>query len=180
MFGIFPDGSAVDEAAHRVPPTTRQLFSITASHTFDPAVFSFLTLTAGFRNTPGADYQQRYLTAVADNAIGNFMTSAIAPALLHQDPRYVASGRDGILRRAGYALSRTVVTRSSSGRTKLNYSEIGGNAVAAGLSNLYYSPDDRTLSGTLTRWGSQILWNCVSNEMKEFWPDVRRRLTHRQ
>ena len=176
-FGIFPDSSAVDEAAQRVPPTTKQLFSITASHTFGPAIFSFLTLTAGFRNMPGADYQQRYLTAVADNAIGNFMTSAIAPALLHQDPRYVPSSRNGILFRAGYALSRTVATRSRSGRTQLNYSEIGGNVVAAGLSNLYDSRGDRILSATLTRWGSQILWNCMSNEMREFWPDVRRRLT---
>ena len=57
--------------------------------------------------------------------------------------------------------------------------EIGGNAVAASLSNLYYSPADRTVTGTLTRLGSQVLWNCLSNELKEFWPDIRRKLASR-
>jgi hypothetical protein len=179
MFGIFPDGSAIDRAALQAPLTTSELFVRTASHTFDPVVFPMLGVTAAFRGTPGAGYQQRYLTAVADNALGNFMTSAIAPALFHQDPRYVASDRSGTLRRAGYALSRSVVIRSQSGHLQINVSELGGNAAAAGLSNLYYSPADRTVTGTLTRWGSQVLWNCVSNEMKEFWPDIRQRLARR-
>ncbi len=28
----------------------------------------------------------------------------------------------------------------------------------------------------LTRWGMQVLWDTLSNEMKEFWPDVREKL----
>jgi hypothetical protein len=177
LFGIAA-GDATIGGTGAVRVTTRQLFTTTASNTFQPAVFPFLGVTAGLRHATGTgtEYQQRYLTALADHAIGNFMTSAIAPALLRQDPRYVPSDRSGVLHRAGYALSRSVLTRSRSGRTLFNYSEIGGNAVAAGLSNLYYSPAERTVTGTLTRWGSQVMWNCLSNEIKEFWPDIRQRI----
>jgi hypothetical protein len=32
------------------------------------------------------------------------------------------------------------------------------------------------MGATLTRWGTQILWDAAANELKEFWPDLRRRL----
>jgi hypothetical protein len=54
----------------------------------------------------------------------------------------------------------------------------GGNAIAATLSNLYYTASARTLAGTLTRWGMQVMWDTLSNEMKEFWPDIRAKLHH--
>jgi hypothetical protein len=170
LFGIFPD----HERDTRTPPTAAGLLRTTVADTFDPAVFAWLGVTASLRHSAGG-YQQRYATAVADNAIGNFMTSAVAPSLFHQDPRYVALGHGNVLRRVGYALSRTVVTQSRSGHAQFNYSEIAGNAAAAGLSNFYYGPADRSVGGTVTRWGSQVLWNSVSNELKEFWPDVRQR-----
>jgi len=31
----------------------------------------------------------------------------------------------------------------------------------------------------LSRWGMQVMWDTLSNELKEFWPDVRRKL-HRE
>jgi hypothetical protein len=49
-------------------------------------------------------------------------------------------------------------------------------AIAAGISNAYYAPGDRTVGGTLARWGMQVLWDTVSNELKEFWPDIRRKM----
>jgi hypothetical protein len=37
-------------------------------------------------------------------------------------------------------------------RRRFNLSGIGGNAVAAAVSNLYYSPEDHWSTQTLTRW----------------------------
>ena len=68
------------------------------------------------------------------------------------------------------------MTRGASGASQFNLSEIGGNAFAAGVSNLYYPAADRTLPSTLTRWGTQIMWDTLSNELKEFWPDIRRKI----
>ena len=41
---------------------------------------------------------------------------------------------------------------------------------------LSHARAERTLTGTLTRWGMQMVWDTLSNEMKEFWPDIRHTL----
>jgi hypothetical protein len=176
IFGVLPNFSTVEGAKTIEPLSTAQMFEMTARNTFDPSVFSFVGVVAALGQRGGVGYAPRYATALADNAIGNFLTSAVLPSALHQDPRYFELGEGGFLHRAGYALSRSVLTRSRSGQTRFNLSEIAGNAVAAGISNAYYAPSDRTVTGTLTRWGMQVLWDTVSNELKEFWPDIRQRL----
>ena len=57
-----------------------------------------------------------------------------------------------------------------------NLSEIGGNAFAGMLSNAYYPAAERSTANTLARAGSQVMWDTVSYECKEFWPDIRRML----
>jgi hypothetical protein len=52
-------------------------------------------------------------------------------------------------------------------------------AAAAGLSNVYYSPADRTVGATMSRWGTQVMWDTVANELKEFWPDISAKLRRR-
>jgi len=142
-------------------------------------VFPFVGVVAALGVGQGTtNYPRRYATALADNSIGNFMTTAVLPSLLHQDPRYFELGAGSVWHRAGYAASRSLVTRSRSGRAQFNVSEIGGNAIAAMISNAYYQPADRNALGVLTRWGSQVMWDTLSNELKEFWPDVRRKLHH--
>jgi len=71
------------------------------------------------------------------------------------------------------------VTRTRSGGATFNIAEVAGTAAAAGLSNVYYSPADRTVGGTMSRWGTQIMWDTVANELKEFWLDIRQRLIKR-
>jgi hypothetical protein len=180
VFGVLPNYSTV-EAHRQVPPiTTRRAFTMAGLNSFDPYVFPFVGVVAALGIGQGTtSYTRRYATAMADNSIGNFMTTAVLPSLLHQDPRYFELGAGGLWHRVGYAASRSVVTRSRSGGAQLNVSEIGGNAIAAMISNAYYQPADRNALGVLTRWGSQVMWDTLSNELKEFWPDVRRKL-HRQ
>jgi hypothetical protein len=176
IFGVLPNYATVEGASAIGPITTRQMFVMTARNSFDPSVFTFVGVVAALGQGGGAGYAPRYATAMADNAIGNFLTSAVLPSAFNQDPRYFERGEGGFLHRAGYALSRSVVTRSRSGQTQFNYSEIGGNALAAGISNAYYEPSARTVAGTLTRWGMQVLWDTLSNELKEFWPDIRQKM----
>ena len=37
-------------------------------------------------------YSKRYGAALADQVMGNLMTEAIMPSLLHEDPRYFSQG----------------------------------------------------------------------------------------
>jgi hypothetical protein len=106
------------------------------------------------------------------------MSEALVPIALHQDPRYFEKGTDGFLRRTGYALSREVITLGDDGRNHMNISELAGNAVAAGISNLYYPGVDRSLANTANKWAQQIALDAAFNVMKEFWPDVRHKFFH--
>ena len=173
IFGVLPNYSTVEGATRVEPLPVKTMFRIAALNSFDPYIFPFVAVVAGMSRPSGTSYGRGYGTALADNSIGNFMTSAVFPAVLRQDPRYFARGHGGAWHRAAYALTRSVVTHSRSGEAQFNVSEIGGNALAAGLSNLYYAPDARTLSGTAGRFGMQVMWDTMSNELKEFWPDIR-------
>jgi hypothetical protein len=124
-----------------------------------------------------AGYGRRVGTAYADQAIGNMMTEAIFPSFLHEDPRYFRRGYGGVWSRTFYAATRVFVTRTDSGATRFNLSELLGNSTGTAISNAYY-PDNRTVGNNLVKLGMQIGIDAVSQVLKEFWPDVKRKLIH--
>ena len=187
VFGLLPNYGTVEDATTVSAITTKETFRMAALNSFDPYVFPFVGAVAALAQVenqekslgrrPGA-YAVRYATSLADSSISSFLTSAIVPTLLKQDPRYFELRQGGVWHRARYAASRTLITRSRSGETQFNLSGIGGNAVAAAVSNLYYPSGDHSTAQTLTRWGTKVMWDAVSNELKEFWPDIRRKMHH--
>src|SRR5579864_2145361 len=169
IFGVLPNYGTF-ETTHVVKETTREAFKIATLGTFDPVIYPFIgVMTAMGSGSSDTPYTQRYAVAFADNAIGNFMTTAVVPSMTGEDSRYYRRGEGGVFSRLAYAASRSVVTRTRSGAATFNISEVAGTAAAAGLSNIYYSPADRTVGGTVSRWGTQIMWDTVANELKEFW-----------
>jgi hypothetical protein len=179
------------ENADQVPPlTTKQKFAVVTRSSFDYIQVPWYAFLAGIsqaeNSEPGygqgaAGYGKRFGAAAADGTIENYWTSAILPSVFHQDPRFFQSGKGGFWRRTGYAMSRIVVTRSDSGSSQFNVSEVFGSAIAAGISTYSYHPHaDKTLSNTASVWGSQIGYDTVTIVLKEFWPDIRRKLTHKQ
>ena len=85
-------------------------------------------------------YGKRYATNFASGTIENFFTGAIFPTILHQDPRFFQSCQGGFWHRTDYAVRRIFVTRTDSGHSQFNYSEIVGSAVAAAISTNTYHP----------------------------------------
>jgi hypothetical protein len=164
-------------------------FKLVAKDCFDVAEYPFIGFQAGIAqatNSPAefrqgfAGYAKRYGAAFADNTIGNFLTEGVFPSLLHQDPRYYERGQGSFLRRVGYTISRSLITRGDSGQTEFNYSEIAGNAFAAGISNLYAPAAERTAGNTMRQWGIQIGWDTTANLLREFWPDLHRAIHHQK
>jgi hypothetical protein len=179
------------ENADQVPPlTTKQKFAVVTRSSFDYIQIPWYAFLAGIsqaqNSEPGygqgaAGYAKRLGSAAADGTIENYFTSAILPSIFHQDPRFFQSGKGGFWRRTGYAMSRIVVTRSDSGTSQFNVSEVFGSAIAAGISTYSYHPHaDKTLSNTASVWGSQIGYDTVTIVLKEFWPDIRRKLSHKR
>jgi len=178
-----PNYLTVENASQLPPLTVRDKFKLVAEGTFDPVEYPFVGAVAligqgendqksfgqGVRG-----YAKRYGVDFADTAVGNFMSNALVPSLTHQDPRYYQLGTGGFFRRTAYALARVFVTRGDAGNREFNISEIGGNALAGAISNLYHPREDRNLSNNVSVWWTQIAWDAAAFELKEFWPDLRR------
>jgi hypothetical protein len=126
-----------------------------------------------------AGFARYYGTSTADQVIGNMLTEGFMSVAFHEDPRYFRRANGPKWGRLGYALTRVLVCKTDHGNPTFNFAEVVGNSMGATISNLYY-PDQRGLSPTVTRAGTQIATDALSNAMKEFWPDVKRHLHHKQ
>jgi hypothetical protein len=198
------------ENAGKVPPLTAgQKFKVVARGSFDKIEFPWYGVLSGISQAENSEpgygqgmkgYAKRYGSAFADGTIENFITSAILPSILHQDPRFFQSSEGGFGRRAGYAISRIFVTRTDSGHSQFNYSEVLGSALAAAISTNTYHPrafittrynpatgtltyvhnaSSRTLTNTASVWGSQVGYDTITIVVKEFWPDIHRKMSHK-
>ena len=49
----------------------------------------------------------------------------------------------------------------------------------AGVSNLYYPPQDRSVNGTIKDLGINVVYDAGFNVLKEFYPDVLSKLKRR-
>jgi hypothetical protein len=187
IFGLMPNYTTVEGSSDVPPLTPAQKFKMQAQGVFDPYEFSIVGLLAGLNQAQNEDaaygqglagYARRYASGFADQSIGNFMTGAIFPTLLREDPRYFRLGSGSFARRFRYALTRLLLTRTDAGpgHTQFNFSEFLGNGAAAGISNFYEVRQDRTFSNTATTWAEQISIDGLGFELKEFWPDIRRKL----
>ncbi|MGD0870020.1 MAG: hypothetical protein ABSB88_10750 [Bryobacteraceae bacterium] len=184
IFGVLPNNRTTENSIPFHPITPWQKVTIAAKDSFDWPVFPTAAAFAGLyqienqnpsfgQGTKG--YAKRLGTAYGDQMIGNMMTEGLIPAVFHQDPRYFRLGEGPKLGRASYALTQIVVARMDSGRKAFNFSEWGGNAAAVAISNAYY-PDTRTVSNNAGRLLIACGTDAFSNVLKEFWPDVKRKL----
>ncbi len=182
---VMPNYGTVENADTLPPISTGQKYRLATAGVFDYFTFPFngvLAAIAQANNSPqswgqgwGA-YAKRYGSSFADNGIGTYMTTAVFPSMLHEDPRYYQLGHGSVSHRTFYSVSRLFVCRTDSGHERFNYSESVGNAVAAGISNAYHAPEDRTWGRNLTTYAMLDMWDGLSNLMKEFWPDVHRKM----
>jgi len=188
LFGVIPNYTTVENQDRFSPLSAKGKFKLAADSAFDPYTFPFIGFVSLIGQAENSEpsygqgfegYGKRYGTSYGDAIIGTFMTTAVFPSMLKQDPRYYQLGEGTIVHRTFYSVSRIFVTQSDSRHKQFNTSEIAGNLVAAGLSNIYHPADDRTLTNTLSVWATDILWDTVSNVSKEFWPDIRRKITHK-
>src|ERR1700676_314813 len=184
MFWIIPNFAAVSADTELPPLSARDKFMLATKDSVDYPSFVWTGLLAGqsmaLKSYPElhqgvAGYGRYYWRAFADQASGSFFTEALVPAVTHEDPRYYTLGHGGFFRRAGYALSRIVVTKTDSGGRSFNYSEILGNGMEAGLANFYYPPEERGLRNTAVNWAAQLEAASLNNIIREFWPDIRQK-----
>jgi len=211
LFYTLPNFLTMESKKQLPPLTVGEKFKVVTRGSFDYVQFpwyGFLSLISQAENSePGygqgwEGYGKRFGSAFADGTIENYLTGAILPSLLHQDPRFYQLGEGSFRHRLFYAMSRNLVTLGDSGRKEFNASEVFGGAMAAAISTYSYhpksfisyrfdaatdtttpvfNPSDRTLTNTAKVWGTQYAYDTLTLVVKEFWPDIRRKVSkHKQ
>jgi hypothetical protein len=183
VFGVLPNYRTVNASDNFMPLTAKQKFYIGYKDSTDYPVFPLAAAFAGLAQLSDqhADFGQgvkgyahRFGTALGDQVIGNMMTESIMPSLFHQDPRYFRRGYGSKWSRVGYAATRIFVAPDDRGKQRFNFSEVLGNAAAAGIANAYY-PSERGAYDNIQRLYTSLLTDSFSQVLKEFWPDVKRK-----
>ncbi len=188
---IIPNYRAVSADTFLPPESAKEKFKLATQDSFDYSSFVLAGLLAGYgqatNSTPEfqqelSGYGRYYWHSFVDEAVGNYFTEAIMPLATHEDPRYYTLGHTHgtVLHRTAYAVSRLVITRTDSGSETFNFSEIVGNALGAGVSNLYYPRQERTWGSNADKWAVQIGIDGIADILKEFWPDIRRDLSRKK
>jgi len=186
LFYTLPNFLTLENAGQVPPMSAGEKFRAVTRSSFDPAQFAWYGLLSGISQAENSEpgygqgaqgYGKRYGAAFGDGVIEGYMVGAAMPALFRQDPRYFQSGKGGFWRRTVYAVSRVIITRGDSGNDQFNVSEILGSGLGAGISTYSYHPHaDKTLSNTANVWGTQMSYDVLSFFVKEFWPDIRRKI----
>ncbi|HEY3742686.1 MAG TPA: hypothetical protein VGL53_22725 [Bryobacteraceae bacterium] len=190
IFAVLPNYRTADGNLPYEPISSKRKLWIGFKDSFDYPIFITSAIYSSFYQLQDSHpqfgqgmegYAKRYLASSTDLVVGNFMSESIFPILLKEDPRYFAVGPayGGVWKRAGYALTRVLVCKTDTGKATFNYSEILGNSTAVALSNVYYS-DTRDARDAAQALGTQVATDALSNLLKEFWPDVKRKFFNKK
>jgi hypothetical protein len=132
--------------------------------------------SGGFKQSGGIrTFSKFYGQAVGDTVVGNYLTEAILPSLLHEDPRFFRLGRGSFWQRASHAVTSIAVVHRDAGGSEFNFSEVIGNMAVVGATTVYH-PESRTAGEASERYALQIGNDVISNLLAEFWPDIRHRM----
>jgi len=188
LFGVLPGYGIVEMGSQPPPLTSGQKFKLAAQY-LNLYTFAFVAVEAGVnqaRNHPagygqGAEgYGKRYGAGLADGLTDGLFVTGLYPSLFHQDPRYYRLGDGGFSHRTGYAITRILVTRQDSGRKAFNFSEILGSFSSAALAVTYYPKEERDFSDLAERAGVQFAFDAGFNVLKEFYPEIGRKIFRRK
>jgi hypothetical protein len=110
------------------------------------------------------------------DATGQFFGNFAIPVIANQDPRYFRMPHAPVTKRILYSISRTVVSRSDSGKSMPNYATLLTYPIGAELSNLYVPGISTNAASTVARVLTGYGLDPVNNLLNEFLPDVASRV----
>jgi hypothetical protein len=175
-----PNFLTVQNSAQIPPLTAKQKFKVVSRGAFDYFEYPWYAVISGIGQAENSSpeygqgfkgYGKRYATNFADGTVENFWVAAIVPSAIHQDPRFYQMLDGTMPHRATYAMSRIFVTRGDSGHRQFNFSEIFGSLIAAAISTYSYHPRvEHHFGNVASVWGSEVGYDTVTIELKEFWP----------
>jgi hypothetical protein len=159
------------------PLNPKQKFSLATHATFDPVDILGDGIVAGIEQATNAyagygqgaaGYSKRFAAKFLDSRSSDFLTLAVFPSLLHQDPRYYYQGSGSVKSRLAHAVTSAFVARSDTGRPVPNTSYFLGDLCAGALSNLYYPKANRGANLVFTNFAVVLAGRIGTNLFREF------------
>jgi hypothetical protein len=188
VLGVVPSFN-VSYRSDAVSLTAGQKLRLAFRSSVDPVTFAAAFLVAGYHEGMHDDvgfpwgikgYGERSGAAYLDAFDGNMIGNGILPSILHQDPRYFRLGHGSTTHRLLYALATNVVCKhDNTGKWEPNYSNVLGNIASGGISNLYYPSNNSGIGQTFTNGFIVTAEGGFGSVFQEFWPDISRKLLHR-
>lgn len=187
LMGVVPNFNSTDNP-NALPLTPKQKFHLFFKSSVDPFVFAAAGLDAGEEQATNAfpgygqgmkGYAKRFGASYADTFDGNLWGNAILPSWWHEDPRYFRMGKGTFKHRLIYALETNVWSKRDNGTWGPNYSNVIGNFISGGISNVYYPASDRGAALTVERAVTVTAEGGIGSVFVEFWPDVSKHVFHK-
>ena len=168
-----------------VPMTWQQKGYLALHDLADPANFG--TILGISAITVGADSHSAYGpgmkgfgksvgVSLLQDATAQFFGEFAIPVLTHQDPRYFRIPHAPVQKRILYAISRSVISRSDSGRSMPNYATLFSYPIEAELANFYVPGIHPDAASTGIRILTGYGLDPANNLLNEFLPDVASRV----
>ena len=164
------------------PLTTKLKYQLAWKSTTDVVTIGGVAFLAGLQQAAdqysefgqGAQGYAKRFGAVYGNVFAStFLSGAVFPSLLKQDPRYFYRGTGSTKKRLLYAIGNSVMCKGDNGHWQVNYSNMAGAVSGAALASTYYPSRNQgmdILQNSLIRMGESSL----AGIMQEF---VFRKLT---
>jgi hypothetical protein len=162
------------------PLSAGEKLELSIKDSFSPFAFVGWVAAAGYEQafngspnygTNAGGFAERFGAAAARASSEKIFSDGVLAAVLREDPRYYRMGPGhNVVKRLGYALSRTFITRTDSGQLSPNSSLIAGNLGGAYLTKAYY-PDLNTSSReVLKTFGGSLGGSALGFAISEFIP----------
>jgi hypothetical protein len=151
------------------PLTTKLKFELAWKSSTDPITLAGTAVLAGLQQAgdqypefgQGAQgYGKRFGAAYADVLASTFLSGAVFPTLLKQDPRYFYKGSGTTRSRIWRAVSNSIWCKGDNGNWQVNYSNIAGSFAGAAITSTYYPTKNQgsvILSNGFVRMGESSL-----------------------
>jgi len=155
------------------PLTTKLKFQLAWKSSTDVVTFGGAAFLAGLQQAgdeysgfgQGAQgYAKRFGAVYGDVFASTFLSGAVFPSLLKQDPRYFYRGTGSRKKRLLYAISNSVMCKGDNGRWQVNYSNMAGVVSGAAIVSTYYPSQNHgleILQNSLIRMGESSLAGVV-------------------
>lgn len=173
-----------------VPLSPAQKAQLSLRSAIDPFAFASAFLEAGYHEAAndltgfpwGAKgYFERSGAGYLDTLDTDLLSTCVLPIIFRQDPRYFRMGpAQSVTHRVFYSLATTFVAKSDrNGKWGPNYGNLLGAVGAGALSHVYYPSSNNSFGLLVSTAMIQIAGGTGGTIFNEFWPDISRKIRHR-